>query len=902
MKIKTKLFLSFLISGFVLIAFADIALYYFSAKFLKSGVYNHLESVAQSRTNHIKTYLDAIKNRILDFSSDGYINNCLNPPNGNDALNCAPEDLANYLTNKKMVLINELTELFIVNSKGIIIASTINKNFGLNKKDALYFKDGKKKPFLNALYSLKMPRHVLFVASAPIFKEDKFVGLVAGKFRPEKLYEILLDRSGLRTTGEIYLVNKEGFIISPSRFKQDAILRQKIDMNQIKEKFYLNKNYRKIPVLGTYIYLPEFEWNLLAEIDEKEVFAPVRQLLWIFVSIGLLSIFIFDIVSQRLSEKITTPIEDLQKGAEIIMEGNWDYRVGIDSEDAIGKLSRSFDNMTVKLKESSNRLEDKIKEQSENLNHSKQQNKLLVDTKKAVLNILEDLKNEREKLEGSEAKIRSVVENTVDGIIVINEEGIIDSFNPAAEQIFGYKAEEVIGHNIKKLMPEPYYSEHDQYLKRYKETGEKKIIGRKREVLGKRKNGTTFPLDLAVNEMRIGDRLMFTGILYDITERKKTQEQLRLQAAALENAANTIIITDFSGTIQWVNPAFTERTGYTIEEALGRTPGFLNSGKHDKSFFKNLWEVILSGRVWHEEVVNKRKDGSYYFADLTIAPVFSDEGKIVSFVGISQDITSRKLAEEQLIKQKENLEKVNVELDNFVYTASHDLRAPLRGIAGFATFLEEDYKDKLDKNGKDYIEGIRKGAIRLSNLIDDLLALSKISRIKNPYNNTQVNSLIKSICKRIEFDIKKHNVDIKIQENIPMIKCDNIKLGVVFLNLINNAIKFSAKKNKEKIKIEIGFNEREKFYEFFVKDNGIGIDPEYHKNIFGIFKRLHKQSDYDGTGVGLSLVKRIIEDHGGRIWIDSKRGAGATFYFTIQKDLGSNEKKYDLHVEEILHS
>jgi len=242
-----------------------------------------------------------------------------------------------------------------------------------------------------------------------------------------------------------------------------------------------------------------------------------------------------------------------------------------------------------------------------------------------------------------------------------------------------------------------------------------------------------------------------------------------------------------------------------------------------------------------------------------------------------------------LDSQKKDLERVNAELDSFVYMASHDLRAPLRGMASFAAFLDEDYKDKFDKEGREYLSEIRKGATRLSTLIEDLLTLTRITRIKNPYEHVLMNSLIDNILQRIKFDIDENNVEIKIQKNIPEIICDKIKMGEVILNLVNNAIKFSSKDKKKRPIVEIGYKSKDQLHEFFVKDNGIGIEAAYHEQVFGIFRRLNKSSDYDGTGAGLNIVKRIIDEHGGDIWIESEEGKGACFYFTIPKNLEIKE-------------
>jgi two-component system sensor kinase len=249
-------------------------------------------------------------------------------------------------------------------------------------------------------------------------------------------------------------------------------------------------------------------------------------------------------------------------------------------------------------------------------------------------------------------------------------------------------------------------------------------------------------------------------------------------------------------------------------------------------------------------------------------------------------------------KQKKLLEIANKELDSFAYTVSHDLRAPLRGIDGLGVLIEQEYADKLDEQGKDYLRKIRAAANRMKMLIDDLLKLSRISRIKNPYEDVDIEGLIKSITARLEFDIKKYNVDISISGVLPMVYCDRIKIEEVLFNLISNAMKFSSKNKEVNPRVEIGYSDKGDMHEFYVKDNGIGIEKQYHNEIFGIFRRLHAESEYEGTGAGLSIVKRIIKDHDGSIWIDSDIGKGAIFYFTIPKELKEKKKLGQILIEE----
>lgn len=235
-------------------------------------------------------------------------------------------------------------------------------------------------------------------------------------------------------------------------------------------------------------------------------------------------------------------------------------------------------------------------------------------------------------------------------------------------------------------------------------------------------------------------------------------------------------------------------------------------------------------------------------------------------------------------RQKEDLQKVNAELDDFVHTVSHDIRAPLMGVRWYAAYLQKHQLEKLDKKGVDCVEGITKGVNRLNAMIDDLLALTRIARVRNPYSKVNMNGLIRAIVERLEVTIQKLNVTVEVQPKLPSIVCDQIKLGEVFLNLISNAIKFSSK-NTEAPLIQIGYIEREHYHEFYVKDNGIGIPLEHHRDVFDAFKRLHNVNEYEGTGAGLNIVKKVIEEHQGRIWVESEPGKGANFRFTIAKSL-----------------
>ena len=239
---------------------------------------------------------------------------------------------------------------------------------------------------------------------------------------------------------------------------------------------------------------------------------------------------------------------------------------------------------------------------------------------------------------------------------------------------------------------------------------------------------------------------------------------------------------------------------------------------------------------------------------------------------------------EEISRQKKDLEKLNQELDRFVHSVSHDIAGPLTTIVGYAAYLEAQYAQLLDNRGQDCIKGVRKGATRLTILIKDMLELTKMSRIKNPYSRVSIQGVVDAAIANCDFMIRQlSNAKIEVEGKLPEIVCDRIKMTAVFSNLISNALKF-AKPNERPV-IKISWSETPKEYEFYVKDNGIGIDPQHHQEIFDIFKQFHPADQYDGSGVGLAIVKAALEDQGGHVRVESSLGQGAKFIFTIPKNL-----------------
>ena len=245
-----------------------------------------------------------------------------------------------------------------------------------------------------------------------------------------------------------------------------------------------------------------------------------------------------------------------------------------------------------------------------------------------------------------------------------------------------------------------------------------------------------------------------------------------------------------------------------------------------------------------------------------------------------QEMLEREVGERK--QAEEALKRSNADLEEFTHSVSHDLKEPLRGIEAFGTFLAEDYKDDLDEKGKRYIEVLQDSAVRMKHLIDDLLELSRVGRVQEAPVPTAVGPLLEDLRRDLDFTLQERNVDLRIQSDLPTITCAEVRIRQVFQNLISNAIKFN---DKAQPVVEIACSQNDDATTFSVRDDGMGIDDQYYDQIFSIFQRLNRREDYEGTGVGLALCKRIVEGYGGRMWVESMPGKGSTFSFTIPQTI-----------------
>ena len=470
------------------------------------------------------------------------------------------------------------------------------------------------------------------------------------------------------------------------------------------------------------------------------------------------------------------------------------------------------------------------------------------------------------------------VGDSVDAVVAKDVEGVIISWNPGAEAIFGYSAEEMVGTSIRRIIPPERQAEEDDIVTRILQ-GE---FVRHYETVRQRKDGRQIHVSVSISPVRdAGGRIVgATKVARDISERHQAAEELRasfkeiadLKAALDEHAI--VAITDPQGRITFANDKFCAISKYSRDELLGQDHRLINSGHHPKEFMRDLWATIGRGEVWHGEIRNRAKDGSLYWVDTTIVPFLNAAGHPRQYVAIRADITRLKEAENAIREQAEELRRSNQDLEQFAYVASHDLQEPLRAVAGCLQILQRRYAGSLDARADELIGHAVDGAQRMQTLIEGLLAFSRVRTRGREFEPVDCKAALEVALKNLDTAIRESGARIA-HDPLPVVRADPVQLTVLFQNLIGNAIKFRREGPPE---IHIGAERRDGSSVMFVRDNGIGIEPEYFERIFVIFQRLHTRNEYPGTGIGLSICKKIVERHGGQIWVESTAGRGSAFF------------------------
>ncbi|MEC5214092.1 PAS domain S-box-containing protein [Polaromonas sp. CG_9.5] len=593
------------------------------------------------------------------------------------------------------------------------------------------------------------------------------------------------------------------------------------------------------------------EKNLLQVRDQRVSVDAERAISTIVYGIPL-AFVLLTVAGFLLTRNISNPLKRLESFARDVSEKGF----GTGHTEVADSLE------VASLAQSINRMLDHLKQQHDKLMRSEVQ-----------------AQEVSASLRDSERRMKAVLDNMDDGIITISDSGIIELINPAAERIFGYRREDVVGKNVSMLMPEPYHSEHDGYLTRYLRTGQAKIIGsgsgRGRELTGQRSDGGVFPMDLHVSEFYLEGRRQFIGSIRDITERKRIAEALRaseLQLRQITDAVPALIADlDMEQRFRFHNKAYEDVFGLSFEQINGRTLAEV-LGPQAYGGAQDKVEEVLRGYPVRYERVQITPQGDIRNYAMQYFPRYgggTDEGKVIGFFSLGTDVTELK-----------RIDRMKTE---FVSTVSHELRTPLTSIRGSLGLIAGGVAGELPEAVKKLVGIAKNNCERLIRLINDILDIEKIEsgKIRLDLQVVDIKQLVQQALAANEGFAGQHRVTLLLRapDEPLQVRIDSDRLTQVLTNLLSNAVKFSPPESA----VEVRVSRVAQQVRVEVADHGPGIPEEFRSRIFQKFSQADASDarQKGGTGLGLNISKALIEKMGGHIGFSSEAGAGTTFFFEV---------------------
>ncbi len=533
-------------------------------------------------------------------------------------------------------------------------------------------------------------------------------------------------------------------------------------------------------------------------------------------------------------------------------------------------------------------------------------------------------------LRDSELRLRSVTDAVHDALISADEDGRIAYWSPGAHRTFGYEEDEVLGQPLTMLMPESYRPKHETGFRRYLEGGEPRVIGSTVELHGRDKDGREFPLELSLGEAPLAGGRLFTGLIREVTVRRRAERYLTTQLSVASVMAEGTQLEPARGRVL---AAIGESMGWTLGELwrVDEEQGILSCvevwhapGSEHPRFDALTREtrfgpgVGLPGRVWQTA-------SPTWFADVRAHPGFPrsamaaeeglrgaiglpvlQDGRVVGVMDFYSESVEQpdeellsmmttfgaqvgeyfaRLEAERALEKTANelrrhaaeLERSNADLEQFAYVASHDLSEPLRTVSGFVGLLGKRYEGQIDAQADEYIRFAVEGVHRMRELIDDLLAYSRVGRADQSLEAVDTGALVAQILRMLRPQIEERGGEVAV-EPLPTVQGDEWQLRQLFQNLIANAVKFDGGRPP---RVAVSAVREATGWRFGVRDHGVGIDERHAERIFKVFQRLHARDEYDGTGIGLAICRRVVDRRGGRIWVQAAPGGGADFRFTV---------------------
>jgi PAS domain S-box-containing protein len=485
-----------------------------------------------------------------------------------------------------------------------------------------------------------------------------------------------------------------------------------------------------------------------------------------------------------------------------------------------------------------------------------------------------------------EGRYRGLLEAAPDAMVVVNQSGAIVLLNVQAEKQFGYRRDELLGQKVTNIIPVGFAERLVADDLRSAEDASAQQIGTGIELIAQRKDGGEFPIEIMLSPLQSSEGTLVTAAIRDISVRKAAETHLAQMEGRyrglLEAAPDAMVVVNQSGEIVLLNVQAEKQFGYRRDELLGqKVTNIIPVGFAERLVADGLRsaEDASAQQIGTGiELIARRKDGGEFPIEIMLSPLQSSEGTLVT--AAIRDISVRKKAAVVLLQKVDELARSNEELGQFAYIASHDLQEPLRMVASYTQLLARRYKGKLDADADEFIAFAVDGASRMQRLIQDLLTYSRVGTKGRDMRHTSSENALEQAVVNLRGSISGSGA-VVTHDALPTVLADEMQLTQLFQNLIGNAIKYHNLGTPH-VHISAAMN-GDKKWNFAVKDDGIGIDPQYFERIFGMFQRLHKREEFAGTGIGLAICKKIVERHGGRISVESALGHGSTFRFALAR-------------------
>ncbi|MBI2400459.1 MAG: GAF domain-containing protein [Deltaproteobacteria bacterium] len=943
MRIKTRLIIILLIFSILPAAFISFLLFENQRAELQANALRNLKTIAEVKEAQILEFLSAKRGRTVDFSTDGFIRSsvrAINRISEKERKFIEGSRLGEYLRTNKQVVDPDIIEIHVLDLSGTVIASTDVSFIGTDESDEDYFKRGLKSSYIQGVseHTHAEKSHRFIPVAAPLIQDGRTIGVIMNGYSIDLADNIISGQRSLKLGAlstisiyeleaiDIYLVNRKGLLLTPSKKLQSArVLEFKVDsfpaLSCLKSSREENGAWTDIggmKVWGSSQCMKLSEgvlWTLIVEQDEYEALAPLRSARFVVIFITLCVAAVAGVTSYAVALSITRPIDELRKGARIISTGNLDHRIGWREQDELGELASDFDKMAGNLKAVTASRDELDREARERI--------------KAI-----------EALRLSETNFRNLVESSLAGIYRSNSHGEFLFVNEAIARIFEFdSAAEMVREGT--VVRYKNSADRERILELLKSTG--RVDALEVEMVTKKGNIKTILLSAVVF------RGVITGTVLDITELKRAEEVTREaeRSKVLSEIYDAIsnVVTDYQGLLdtvaryiggltkapcvirilsedgRWLEPAAFFHSDPELRELMRHfiyaNPQSSDAGvggrlvKEGRQFSygspEEIWKTVkpefhaVMERLGIESVLVTplRSEGKIIGLiacfRATSGDSFSPEERILIqdladraalaisiarlFRSLRRELELREKAEKEMKSYAAELERSNADLEQFAHIASHDLREPLRSMDGFLRLLSRKYKGRLDEKADRFIEFALAGAGRMQRIIDDLLEFSRVSTKAKSFEPTDIGAVLSQALENLAAAVSETRASVS-RGQMPVVTADPVQLAQVFQNLIANAIKFRAAEKRPVV--HVSAEEREDEWVFSVEDNGIGMNPAYREKIFEMFQRLHGP-EYPGTGIGLAVCKKIVERHGGRIWVESVPGAGSTFYFTIPK-------------------